>query len=93
MIEIREALLTEYERWLRLAGDDPCSRSCAVGVHDVLRAHFLLIDYFFQEGQEVGGIGPKSLDLLHSAVSRQTVGYGGKTKWTDSFDLCATLMV
>lgn len=91
MLEIRESLLKEYERWLKLIGDDPYSQDCVIGIHDVLRAHFLLVDYFFGEGEGVGGVGPKNLDMLHSAVSRQIVSYGGKQKWTDEFDLCATL--
>ena len=91
MIEIREPLLREYERWLKEIGDDPYCQDCVIGIHDVLRAHFLLVDYFFNEGEGIGGIGPKSLNMLHSAISRQVVGYGGKRKWTDDFDLCATL--
>ncbi len=91
MIEIRESLLREYERWLKLIGDDPYCRDCVIGIHDVLRAHFLLVDYFFGEGEGVGGVGPKSLDMLHSAISRQIVGYDGRNKWSDEFDICATL--
>jgi death-on-curing family protein len=91
MLEIREPLLREYERWLKLVGDDPYSQDCVIGIHDVLRAHFLLVDYFFGEGEGVGGVGPKNLDMLHSAVSRQIVSYGGRQKWKDEFDLCATL--
>ena len=90
MIEIRDELKAEYERWSRLAGNGNCT-GCIIDVHDVLRAHFLLIDYFFQEGHQVGGVGPRSLDMLHSAVSRQSVAFGGQTKWRDNFDLCATL--
>ena len=91
MILIREPLQKEYERWLGLIGDDPYCEDCVIGIHDVLRAHFLLLDYFATDGEGIGGIGPKSLDLLHSAISRQLVGYGGKRKWTDDFDICATL--
>lgn len=91
MLEIREPLLGEYKRWLNIVGDDPYHQDCIIGIHDVLRAHFLLLDYFLDGGEGVGGVGPKDLNLLHSAVSRQVVGYGGKKKWTDDFSLCATL--
>ena len=59
MIDLRGPLLIEYERWLRLAGDDHYCGECVIGIHDVLRAHFLLVDYFFSEGEGLGGIGPK----------------------------------
>lgn len=58
---------------------------------DVLRAHFLIANHFYLEGEGLGGIGPKSIPLLLSAVDRQFVGYGGTPKWTDRFDICATL--
>ena len=92
MQEIREPLvLREYERWLKIVGDDPYRDDCMVGIHDVLRAHFLLVDYFYDERKGLGGVGPRDLNLLHSAVNRQLVCYGGKFKWTDKYDICATL--
>lgn len=91
MIDIREPLKREYERWLSLIGDDPYNGSCVIGIHDVLRAHFLIVDYFFSEGEGIGGIGPKDLNMLHSAVNRQIVGFGLNRKWTDPLDICATL--
>ena len=91
MIAIREALLREYDWWLKQVGDDPYAQDCTIGIHDVLRAHFLLVDYFLKEGEGVGGVGPRDLGLLHSAVSRQIVSFAGKRKWSDEIDLCATL--
>lgn len=92
MIEIKEqSVVKEYERWLHIVGDDPYRADCAIGIHDVLRAHFLLVDFFFDERQGIGGAGPRDLNLLHSAVNRQLVSFGGKRKWTDKFDICATL--
>jgi death-on-curing family protein len=83
-------VVEEYERWLKIIGEDPYS-DCHVGVFDVLKAHFLLVDYFFKEGEGLGGVGPKDLNGLHSAVGRQSAGYGTYTKWTDPIDVCATL--
>lgn len=62
-----------------------------VGIHDVLRAHFLVLDYFSRLGQGAGGVGPRSINLLHSAVSRQMVGFEGRHKWKDDLEVCATL--
>lgn len=64
-----------------------------MGIHEVLDAHFALLDYFSEvtPSSGVGGIGPRSCHLLHSAISRQFVGYGGQRKYTDRFDVCATL--
>lgn len=83
----------EYDRWrVQLGADDPYAGPDTLGIQDVLRAHFLIADFFYREGAGIGGIGPKSLNLLHSAVSRQCFGLGQKRKWTDKFDICATLL-
>lgn len=82
----------EYERWLALSGSESgCSGANGVSLQDVLRAHFLLIDYFVQEGEAYGGIGPRSLALLRSAVDRPFVGFGHRWKWETDIAKCATL--
>lgn len=40
----------------------------------------------------LGGIGPREPDLLHSAVYRQFVSFGGVDKWSNSFERAATLL-
>jgi death-on-curing family protein len=50
------------------------------------------VDFFREIGQGIGGVGPKSIDLLHFALSRQFSEYDGKSRWTDRVDICATLM-
>lgn len=83
----------EYQRWTKIVGgDDPYHADDTVGLHDVLKAHFLLIDYFVEKNYAVGGVGPRDLDLLHSALSRQFTSYGGVKKWNGLFENCATLM-
>jgi prophage maintenance system killer protein len=83
----------EYNRWKNIVGaDDPYQSSETIGLHDVLAAHFLIVDYFAEKKYGVGGIGPRSLDLLHSALSRQFTGYAGVRKWTGLWETCATLM-
>lgn len=82
----------EYQRWMALIGPDEYASPTTLGIDDVLRAHFLIANYFYLEGQGLGGLGPMSLDLLHSTVYRQHVSSGGIRKWTDKFDICATLV-
>jgi len=82
----------EYERWLKLAGDDDSRPGPkTIGIKDVLWAHFVLIDYFAREGEGYGGVGPRDLHLLHSAIHRQFVGFGHRRKWEADLDKCSTL--
>lgn len=93
MLLLDQELDNEYQRWIIILGpNDPYTGQRTVGIHDVLRAHFLILDYFKSNGGEgYGGIGPKDLNLLHSALSRQQIGFNGIPKYTDGLDLCATL--
>jgi prophage maintenance system killer protein len=86
--------LTEhYDRLLRQLGtDDPYNTSSTLGILEVLRAHFLIVDFFLSEGRELGGIGPKSFDLLHSALHRPLVEFDGIQRWTDPLDKAATTL-
>lgn len=78
------AVQAEYDRWVSQIGPaDPYITKVTIGIHEVLQAHFLLIDFFFNIGEGIGGVGPKYLNLLHSALSRQFVEFGGKPKWND----------
>ena len=83
---------TEYERWMKKVGEkDIYATESTIGIHEVLRAHFLVCDYFYSKNDGLGGVGPKSLDLLHSAVYRQFISFGGKDKWTNEYQKVATL--
>ena len=83
----------EYKRWLSHVGPaDPYLGKFTIGLHEVLQAHFLLIDFFFDVGEGVGGTGPKHMNLLHSALARQFAEFGGKSKWNDRIQICASLM-
>lgn len=83
----------EYQRWASLVGaDDPYTSRHTVGLHEILRAHFLIVDFFVEQDYGVGGIGPKSIDLLHSSIYRQFVSFGGKDKWPGVYEKCATLL-
>lgn len=83
----------EFDRWRSVVGlSDPYSGKTTIGIHEVLYAHFLLVDYFSKIGEGIGGVGPRNIDLLHSALSRQFTQFGGKPKWNDRIDVCATLL-
>lgn len=59
--------------------------------YDVLKAHYIVSDFFISEGEQVV-YGVKSFDLLSSAVSRQETEYGGIQKWSDEYHKMATLL-
>ena len=83
----------EYKRWTSIIGPfDPYLGKTTIGIYEVLQAHFLLVDFFFGSKTGIGGVGPKDINLLHSALSRQFVRFGGKPKWKDRIDTCATLI-
>lgn len=84
---------SEFTRWCDHFGDsDPYTANGNIGIRDVLRAHFLVADYFYGEGYGIGGIGPRDPHLLHSAVYRQFTGFDGRDKWETSYERCATLI-
>ncbi len=83
----------EYKRWKNILGpEDQFQSDDTIGLHDVLAAHFLMIDYFAEKNYGIGGVGPRSLDLLHSALSRQFTALGGIRKWNGLYEISATLM-
>jgi death-on-curing protein len=88
------AIEQEYSRWISKVPEDVYASKSTVGLHDVLKAHFLILDFFSSEstGEGVGGVGPKSLDLLQSAVYRQFISFDGKDKWKTPFEKAATLL-
>lgn len=88
-----EVIRAEYERWQTLIGlEDPYKTGDTLGIWDALNAHFLIADYFYREGEGIGGIGPKDVEMLHSALYRPHVGFREHRKWVDKFDICATLL-
>lgn len=81
----------EYERWTRILNDNETPAD-GLSTQDVLRVHFLIVDMFYGKNAGLGGIGPKDIGLLESAVSRQHSGYGQYIKWERAEDKAATLM-
>ncbi len=86
--ELRE----DYARWEKEIGMDVYVTHRTLGICDVLRAHYLIVDFFMSEKEEgIGGIGPKSLTLLHSTLGRQFSGFGNTIKWRADLEICASL--
>lgn len=89
---VNAAIEQEYQRWLhQLPDHDEYAGQATVGIAEVLKAHFLLLDYFAISGEGYGGIGPRSMHLLHSTCHRQFASFGHVRKWESSFEVAATL--
>ena len=94
MKQISPPIAEHYDWWRKQIGEgEPYKGTNILGIHDVLRAHFLIVDFFASRLHEnpVGLIGPRDLGLLHSAVLRQLVSYGGRDKWKEDIEIIATL--
>ena len=88
-----ENVRTEFERWRKHFGeDDPYRTQDTVGLMNILRAHFLIADFFYSEGYGIAAVGTRDANLLHLAVYRQFVSFGGKDKWKTPYERCATLI-
>ena len=66
-----------------------------INISDVLKAYYILADYFSdpstEQIKEKMMIGVRSYDLLASAISRQSIEYAGRKKYTDKIEICSTL--
>ena len=90
---VLEYIRSEYARTLQEGADvDPYWGKTTIGIREVLKAHYLLAEYFAATGEGLGGIGPKNINLLHSALSRQFSEFGGTPHWKDRVHACASLM-
>ena len=95
MLMFRNSVLErDYGYWCAELAGAPRMRDGVLSLFDVITAHYLLAEFFADEAQGMGGIGPRDSDagLLSSTVSRQTIEYFGATKWNNEFETAATLM-
>lgn len=81
----------EYERWRSQLSHSTDGQG-GLEIEDVLKVHFLIVDMFYGQREGLGGIGPKDIGLLESAVARQHAGYGDFIKWSRVEDKAATLL-
>ena len=92
MQHIYRKLLEQYERdKSRLESSEDPNDVSRIRVDDVLRAHYLLCDYFIREGEEIALAGARDDNLLMSALFRQRSGFAGVDKWNTPYEQIATL--
>ena len=84
-------LKQDYNRFAKEIPENDFSDSNHVGYNDVLKAHYLICDYFENTTGERSLYGVKNFNLMGSALGRQTVSFGSAVKWTNPLDVCATL--
>ena len=83
----------EYLRWRKKLGGAFPSAKPTLNASEALYAHFLIAQFFADEKCELGGIGPRDDGhLLHSALSRQFVEFGGVRKWSSDLHITATTL-
>lgn len=58
--------------------------------NDVLKAHYLIAEYFINDGERVT-YGVKDVNSLGSALGRQCTEFSGQKKWHNDDETCATL--
>lgn len=92
---MRYDLLSEYNRYSGMYPDLEELCHPFINVSDVLRAYFILADYFTDttaDGDvEKMLVGIRDMNLLISALGRQNVAYAGSIKYKNPLDICATL--
>ena len=82
----------EYNRWTKVVRGERTGPGGGLDLNDVLAVHFLIVDMFYGQREGLGGIGPKDVGLLSSAVSRQHASFGGTDKWHTTEEKVATLL-
>ncbi len=93
---LSDELRREYERWSSNNPDIQGLEVSYINVSDVYNAYFILADYFTdstvaESERESMHFGLRSKDLLVSALTRQTVSFAGRNKYTDKLEICSTL--
>lgn len=92
---LSEELKREYSRVSGMCSPVEGLQHPMITVEDVLRAYFILADYFTDDSggneRESMLVGLRSEELLASALSRQNVSFDGKRKYSDPIDICSTL--
>ncbi|MCX6243915.1 MAG: type II toxin-antitoxin system death-on-curing family toxin [Bacteroidetes bacterium] len=91
MNNIHPLLLDDYNRTRQFIKNyDAFNKEGYIGYDEVLRAHYLITDYFSDEEASLV-YGLKSETLLGSALGRQFTGFGGVDKYSTPIEICGTL--
>lgn len=92
---LSEGLRKDFDRLLKECTPVEGITHPLINFDDVLRAYFILADYFMDEssGADIERmlVGLRSEPLLASAITRQIISFGGKNKYTDPIEICSTL--
>lgn len=88
---LSEKLREQYEFEANTFAPSDYCEGDGLSESDVLKAHYILSDYFMKKGEAVS-FGVLKYDMLASAVSRQYVEFSGEKKWKDDFLRCASLL-
>ena len=88
---LKPILKEDYEYVVRTYHPSEHKENNCLSELDVLKAHYILSDFFLEKGESVR-FGILKYDMLASAVSRQYVEFAGERKWNDQFHLMATLV-
>ncbi|MDR1089637.1 MAG: Fic family protein [Prevotella sp.] len=91
MEHIERVLLSDYSQMKRRHCVSEDSDLETISEDDVLRSHYLMADYFYEEDDKFLLFGIKDYGLLSSAVNRQNAGFGGIQKWSSKYQKMATL--
>lgn len=91
---MNKQLLAQYELYHKQYADIPEISKPLMNVSDVLRAYFILADYFSDstaEHAETMLCGIRDMNLMISALGRQVVQFSGNMKYQQPLEICATL--
>lgn len=92
---MRNDLLSEFNRYSNIYPDIEELALPIMNISDVLRAYFILADYFTDTTANVKAekmlVGIRDMNLLISALGRQNAAYAGIMKYTAALDICSTL--
>ncbi len=94
MNNLPDDLKREYEYLIFHHPDIEGIEHPMINISDTLRAYFILAHYFTDPSsneKEKMLVGVRDFNLLGSAIGRQNITFGGKTKYTNKIDICATL--
>ncbi len=91
MKNLAQHLKEDYERCKEQIPNTEDFLSPLLGYNDVLKAHYLICDYFESTKHTASVFGVRDMNLLGSAIGRQRTEYDGQNKWVDEFEIMATL--
>lgn len=59
------SIKNELNRQIKLNSKDLYRSRKTIGIHDVLKAHYILVDTFLKEGESIAIPGPRDIHLLN----------------------------